>query len=124
MRGRVRNPRGCLQRKRSMGVLAETAGGSSFLRGERVFRPFGFGPDCGGFDDGRWTYPGRAVTRDNVTYFLDVCVQKVMVAFQANYPKEFAGLTFRFSILMCSPHPDTARRLARRLRPETGCRDR
>jgi hypothetical protein len=50
----------------------------------------------GGFDDGRWNHAGRAVHHATSEYFLDVCVQRVMLAFQSKYPSELNGLDLSF----------------------------
>ncbi|MCJ2035761.1 hypothetical protein [Methylobacterium sp. J-068] len=46
---------------------------------EREARPFGFGPECGGLDDGRWDHAGLAVTHDGQEHFLDVPAQRLLL---------------------------------------------
>lgn len=56
------------------------AGGKWITPGnEREARPFGFGPDCGGWDDGRWDHAGLAVTHDGQEYFLDIPAQRLLL---------------------------------------------
>ena len=63
---------------------------------ERDVRPFGFGPDCAGFGEGRWDYPGLAVIHDGKEYYLDQVVQVFLIKLQTMFRSELEGIDLSF----------------------------
>jgi hypothetical protein len=63
---------------------------------EREFKPFGFGPDCGGFGDGRWDHPGLGVEHDGMIYFLDHVAQLLLLRICRRYPEELGAVDLSF----------------------------